>query len=82
VVRALRRTECSRSAPTVRRGRKHADDTNLNSGGIVDGADSVDACGGRIFRLILGTASGRKTKSELHGYGQNEFVPWQLGAVM
>ena len=49
---------------------------------IVDGADSVDACGERIFRLILDTASGRKSKSELHGYGQNEFVPWQLGAVM
>jgi altronate hydrolase len=31
---------------------------------------------------MLDTASGRKTKSELHGYGQNEFVPWQLGAVM
>ena len=28
------------------------------------------------------TASGDKTKSEVHGYGQNEFVPWALGAVM
>jgi altronate hydrolase len=62
--------------------RKQEDDIDLDCGGIVDGADSVDACGERIFRLILDTASGRKTKSELHGYGQNEFVPWQLGAVM
>ncbi len=38
--------------------------------------------GERIFRLMLATASGRTTKSEAHGYGQNEFVPWQLGAVM
>ena len=38
--------------------------------------------GERFFRLILDTASGAKTKSELHGYGQNEFVPWYLGAVM
>jgi altronate hydrolase len=38
--------------------------------------------GERIFRLMLDTASGRKTKSEVHGYGQNEFVPWALGAVM
>ena len=22
------------------------------------------------------------SKSESHGYGQSEFVPWQLGAVM
>ena len=34
------------------------------------------------FELMLATASGTKTKSELHGYGQNEFVPWPLGAVM
>ena len=38
--------------------------------------------GERIFRLMLATASGEQAKSELHGYGQNEFVPWQLGAVM
>ena len=62
--------------------RKQEDDIDLDCGGIVDGLDSVDACGERIFRLILDTASGRKSKSELHGYGQNEFVPWQLGAVM
>ena len=30
----------------------------------------------------LATASGQQTKSEKHGYGQNEFVPWQVGAVM
>ena len=42
----------------------------------------MDEAGERIFGLMLATASGRKTKSELHGYGQNEFVPWQLGAVM
>jgi len=62
--------------------RKQEDDIDLDCGGIVDGADTVDACGERIFRLMLETASGRKTKSELHGYGQAEFVPWQLGAVM
>jgi altronate hydrolase len=31
---------------------------------------------------VLATASGGKSKSESHGYGQNEFVPWQVGAVM
>ena len=46
------------------------------------GTVGIDEMGERIFRLMLETASGRKTKSELHGYGQNEFVPWQLGAVM
>jgi altronate hydrolase len=62
--------------------RKQEDDIDLNCGGIVDGEETVDEAGERIFRLMLATASGRATKSEQHGYGQNEFVPWQLGAVM
>ena len=62
--------------------RKQAEDIDLDCGAIVEGLETVDAVGERIFQLILDTASGRRTKSELHGYGQNEFVPWQLGAVM
>ena len=58
------------------------DDIDLDCGGIVDGLETVDEAGERIFRLMLATASGRRTKSEGHGYGQSEFVPWQLGAVM
>jgi altronate hydrolase len=61
---------------------KQQDDIDIDCGGIVEGHDTVDACGERIFQLMLATASGRRTKSEEHGYGQNEFVPWQLGAVM
>jgi altronate hydrolase len=62
--------------------RKQEDDIDLDCGGIVDGLETVDEAGERIFRLMLATASGHSTKSERHGYGQNEFVPWQLGAVM
>lgn len=61
---------------------RQADDIDLNCGTVIDGTESVDAAGERIFRLMLDAASGRATKSEQHGYGQNEFVPWQLGAVM
>jgi altronate hydrolase len=61
---------------------RQEDDIDLNCGEVVDGTASIDELGERIFRLMLETASGRHTKSELHGYGQNEFVPWQLGAVM
>jgi altronate hydrolase len=61
---------------------KQQDDIDLDCGGIVEGLETVDEAGERIFRLMLDTASGRATRSELHGYGQNEFVPWQLGAVM
>jgi altronate hydrolase len=61
---------------------KQEDDIDINCGEIVDGTASIDEMGERIFALMLETASGRATKSEKHGYGQNEFVPWQLGAVM
>jgi altronate hydrolase len=62
--------------------RQQEDDIDLDCGVIVEGQASIDEVGERIFRLMLATASGRKTKSELHGYGQNEFVPWSLGAVL
>lgn len=31
---------------------------------------------------VLAVASGERTKSEDLGYGDLEFVPWQIGAVM
>ena len=61
---------------------KQEDDIDINCGEVIDGTASIDEMGERIFRLMLKTASGDKTKSEVHGYGQNEFVPWQLGATM
>jgi len=61
---------------------KQEEDIDLNAGGIVDGEATVAALGEALFRLMLATASGSKSKSELHGYGQNEFVPWYVGAVM
>lgn len=62
--------------------RRQQEDIDLNCGTIVDGAQSVDEVGEAIFRLMLATASGQATKSEMHGYGHNEFVPWQLGAIV
>jgi altronate hydrolase len=61
---------------------RQEDDMDINCGGVVDGTETVQQAGERIFQMMIDTASGRATKSEQHGYGQNEFVPWQLGAVM
>ncbi len=58
------------------------EDMDLNAGIVMDGQVSVQELGQQLFELILETASGRKTKSEELGFGQEEFVPWQLGAVM
>jgi altronate hydrolase len=61
---------------------RQEDDMDINCGTIVDGTTSIDAMGREIFDRVLAAASGTPTKSERHGYGQNEFVPWQIGAVM
>jgi altronate hydrolase len=55
------------------------DDMDLNCGTIVDGEATVEDIGKLIFRLILKTASGQKTKSEEIGFGDNEFIPWYTG---
>ena len=58
------------------------EDMDLNCGGIVDGTDTIEACGHRIFETLLKVASGQKTRSETQGFGEAEFAPWQIGAVM
>jgi altronate hydrolase len=60
---------------------RQEEDIDLNCGSILDGERTVDELGGEIFQLMLATASGQASKSEIHGYGQNEFVPWQIGAI-
>jgi galactarate dehydratase len=57
------------------------DDMDVNCGGIVTGEDTIEAAGLRIFESVIATASGRYTLSEDFGFGDNEFVPWQIGAV-
>jgi altronate hydrolase len=59
-----------------------AEDMDINCGEVLDGGVSVQEMGRRIFDLILATASGQATKSEAQGFGDNEFIPWQIGAVM
>jgi altronate dehydratase len=57
------------------------DDMDLNMGTILD-SESMDAAGERMFDAILETASGKKTRSELLGYGDDEFTPWALGPTL
>jgi altronate hydrolase len=69
-------------ATNTRLYRQMTDDMDINCGEILDGNLSVEEAGQRIFELMLETASGRKSRSEAHGFGTEEFVPWMLGAVM
>jgi altronate hydrolase len=61
--------------------RRMIDDMDINCGDILDGI-SLEAKGQEIFDILLKVASGEHTKSEELGYGDLEFVPWQVGAVM
>jgi altronate hydrolase len=62
--------------------RRMPDDMDFDCGAVLDGEMSVDELGALLFDEILAVASGRQTKSEELGFGDEEFVPWQLGAVM
>jgi altronate hydrolase len=61
--------------------RRMVDDMDINCGDILDGV-SVEDKGQEIFEKLLAVASGEKSKSEALGYGDAEFVPWQVGATM
>jgi altronate hydrolase len=61
---------------------RQVDDMDINCGTIVDGTASVEEMGKVIFDDVLAVASGKRTKSELFGYGDSEFAPWQIGATM
>jgi altronate hydrolase len=61
--------------------RSMIDDMDIDCGDILDGVPLAQK-GEEIFNRVLAVASGERTKSEDLGYGDLEFVPWQIGAVM
>ncbi|SAL80409.1 UxaA family hydrolase [Caballeronia telluris] len=60
---------------------RQQEDIDLNCGPILSCEKSIEQMGAELFQLMLDAASGKRTRSEIHGYGQNEFVPWQIGAI-
>ena len=57
------------------------DDMDVNCGDLIDGTPMAEISQ-RIFNAIIRHASGEKVRSEVLGYGNDEFLPWQVGAVM
>ncbi len=57
------------------------DDMDINAGVILEGTP-VEVVGRQIFEEILAVASGKKTKSELSGVGEEEFAPWSIGPTL
>ncbi|MEO3431268.1 altronate dehydratase family protein [Pelagibius sp. CAU 1746] len=59
-----------------------SEDMDIDCGGIAEGNKTIDQVGREIFDKVLAVASGRPSKSEALGFGDAEFIPWQIGAVM
>ncbi|QND45151.1 altronate dehydratase (plasmid) [Rhizobium lusitanum] len=78
----------SRPAPSFKLSSNSAlyqsmeEDMDIDCGTIATGEATISGKGREIFELIIEIASGKKTKSEAFGYGDNEFVPWHLGATL
>ena len=58
------------------------EDMDIDCGAILSAGLTVEEMGARVFELMLEVASGRESKSEALGFGDNEFNPWVIGAVM
>jgi len=59
-----------------------SEDMDINCGAVLDEDISVAEMGQRIFDTVLDVASGTPSKSEALGFGDHEFVPWQIGAYL
>ncbi len=62
--------------------RRMEDDMDVNCGTVLDGDETVQECGQRIFEHMLRVAGGERTKSEAFDFGAAEFAPWVIGATM
>ncbi|NNK13906.1 MAG: altronate dehydratase [Desulfofustis sp.] len=77
----------SKPAPTIKLAsnspmfNRLEEDMDINCGEMLDGTKTLDEMGQFIFSSMLETASGKKSKSELLGLGDNEFVIWDIGIM-
>ena len=78
----------SKPAPTIKiatndeLARRMAEDMDINAGTVLTEGVSIEEKGREIYELVLKVASGQASMSEAQGLGDDEFVPWQIGAVM
>jgi altronate hydrolase len=80
-VLGLKPTPCVKVATNTPMYERMIDDMDLDAGTILDG-ESVESVGRRVFEMILDVASGRPTKSEAQGVGEEEFAPWHIGPTL
>jgi altronate hydrolase len=57
------------------------DDMDINAGVILEGTP-LEVVGRQVFEEVIAVASGKRSKSELNGVGEEEFAPWIIGPVL
>lgn len=78
----------SKPAPTMKIAtntemyRRLTGDMDIDAGRVLSEGASIEQIGREIYEMWLRMASGERSKSEMQGLGDYEFVPWQIGAVM
>ena len=75
-------TPCIKLATNSEMYGRMSEDMDINCGDVVSENVSLETKGHEIFEKIIAVASGEMSKSEQLGFGDVEFVPWQIGAVM
>jgi len=77
----------SRPVPSIKLATNSAvyhhmeEDMDLDCGVVLDGVP-LETVGRAIFEEVVAVASGKRTKSERAGVGEEEFAPWTIGPVM
>ncbi len=72
---------CLKIASNARLADWMDEDIDVDASTVLTGT-SLEDMGELIFARLLAVASGEATKSEALGIGENEFVPWQVGAYL
>jgi len=60
---------------------KMESDMDINAGVVLNGV-TAQSVGMQILDEVIAVASGKQSKSEAQGIGEEEFAPWILGAIM
>jgi altronate hydrolase len=54
---------------------------DINTGTIIEGEETIEQAGERIFDYIIGVASGDITVASVRNE-QNDFIPWKRGVSL
>jgi altronate hydrolase len=54
---------------------------DIDTGSIIEGAETIQQAGERIFKYIIKVASGEEEVAAVR-HGQDDFIPWKRGVSL